>query len=114
MVMQASARVAKRFFIDFITRDITLEDSLLDLIDNSIDSLIRFRQLDISANLLQPPASEIDLSRLPTVDVDISVNQITVTDRSGGIPLKLAKEAVFNFGKQEPTHAGTLLVNGIG
>jgi hypothetical protein len=114
MALQASARVAKRFFIDFITRDITLEDSLLDLIDNSIDSLIRFRQLDISANMLEPPQAKIDPSRLPTIDVDITPDPITVADRSGGILLKLAKEEVFNFGRQEPSHSGTLGVYGIG
>jgi hypothetical protein len=114
MALQASARVAKRFFIDLITRDITLEDSLLDLIDNSIDSLIRTRQLDITANLLQPPPSKIDVTRLPTVDVDITTQKITVTDHSGGIPLKLAKDEVFNFGKHEPSQIGTLGVYGIG
>jgi hypothetical protein len=114
MVLRASARVAKRFFIDFITRDITLEDSLLDLIDNSIDSLIRARHIDVTVNLLQPPRPKIDVSRLPTVDVDITPDQISVTDHSGGIPLKLAKEEVFNFGTQEPAQTGTLGVYGIG
>ncbi len=114
MVMQASARVAKRFFIDFITRDITLEDSLLDLIDNSIDSLIRVRGIDVTANLLQPSTSRTDISRLPTIDLDISGDQITIVDRSGGIPLRLARDEVFNFGRQEARHSGTLGVYGIG
>lgn len=114
MALQANARVAKRFFIDFITRDITLEDSLLDLIDNAIDSLIRVRRLDISANLLQPPQSKIDIAKLPTIDVNITTDEISVVDHSGGIPIELAKNEVFNFGKQEPSHTGTLGVYGIG
>ena len=35
------------------TRDISLEDCILDLIDNAIDGLVRTRKIDISASLLQ-------------------------------------------------------------
>jgi hypothetical protein len=114
MALQASAQPAKRFFIDLITRDITLEDSLLDLIDNSIDSLIRVRNLDITANLLLAAESTIDIGKLPTIEVNVTTEQISVSDHSGGIPLRMAKEEVFNFGRQEPTHRGTLGVYGIG
>ncbi len=34
----AHANPTKAFFVSMITRDITLEDSILDLIDNSVDS----------------------------------------------------------------------------
>ena len=42
----ANAYPKKKFFVDMFTRDISLEDCLLDLIDNSIDGLIRSKQLD--------------------------------------------------------------------
>ena len=37
----AIASPEKRFFIHLITKDITLEDAILDLIDNSINSLLK-------------------------------------------------------------------------
>lgn len=33
----------KQFFIDMITRDISIEDAIMDLIDNSIDGANRMR-----------------------------------------------------------------------
>jgi hypothetical protein len=114
MVLQANAQPAKRFFVDVMTRDITLEDSLLDLIDNSIDSLIHVKDLDITANLLKLLPGDVNISRLPIIDVVITATEITVVDRSGGIPLQLARTEVFNFGNEEPTQKGTLGVYGIG
>lgn len=40
MSPQADARPTKRLFIQMLTRDLALEDAVLDLIDNSIDSLL--------------------------------------------------------------------------
>ena len=44
----ASAEVRKQFFIDMFTRDISLEDCVLDLIDNSIDSYLLKHGISIS------------------------------------------------------------------
>jgi hypothetical protein len=48
----ASAFPRKRFFLEMFTRDITLEECVLDLIDNSIDGLIRSRSLNLDARQL--------------------------------------------------------------
>jgi len=42
----------QRFFIDLIIRDISLEDAMLDLIDNAIDALVRTKQIDLYKVLL--------------------------------------------------------------
>lgn len=34
----------KSFFIEMITRDISIEDAIMDLIDNSIDGVIRINK----------------------------------------------------------------------
>jgi hypothetical protein len=62
-VLPDSARAypTKEFFIEMFTRDISLEDCILDLIDNSIDSLIRARKIDIEKTGLQrkrPPGEK--------------------------------------------------------
>ena len=41
MTEQVKANPTKEFFIDMITRDISLERSILDLIDNSVDAAVR-------------------------------------------------------------------------
>ena len=50
----ASAEVRKQFFIDMFTRDISLEDCVLDLIDNSIDSYLLKHQIPISRLIFGP------------------------------------------------------------
>ncbi len=45
----ANAYPRKNFFIQMFTKDIGLEDCILDLIDNSIDGLIRSRKIKLSA-----------------------------------------------------------------
>lgn len=44
----ANAEVRKQFFTEMFTRDITLEDCVLDLIDNSIDSFLLKQGISIS------------------------------------------------------------------
>ena len=45
--MKISAEPSKRFFIDMLTKDIGLVECILDLVDNSIDSLIRRNELQV-------------------------------------------------------------------
>jgi hypothetical protein len=49
---QANAYPRKHFFLEMFTRDISLEDCVLDLIDNSIDGLVRTRRINVSSSLL--------------------------------------------------------------
>ena len=44
----AKAYPRKNFFVQMFTKDISLEDCVLDLIDNSIDGFIRSRHLRLS------------------------------------------------------------------
>ena len=44
-VLEADARPTKQFFIENLTRDLSLEDAILDLVDNAIDALIRTRHI---------------------------------------------------------------------
>jgi hypothetical protein len=79
------------------TRDIALEDCLLDLIDNSIDALVRSHNLDLS----RIPFTDDAHARapLPQVSLTISSRGITVEDNCGGITRAAAEEEVFNFGR---------------
>jgi len=50
--LQANASPEKHLFLEMFIRDLSLEDSILDLIDNSIDSLIKQRNINVSEALV--------------------------------------------------------------
>jgi hypothetical protein len=108
----ANAFPHKRFFLEMFTRDIALEDCLLDLIDNSIDSLVRQKNIDPAKDILKkrktkPPGP------LHKVILDLSSKEISISDDCGGIPRSLIDE-VFSFGHDAHAKLGQLGAYGIG
>src|SRR5574341_35338 len=95
------------------TRDISLEDCLLDLIDNSIDSFIRGSKKEIIGTLLDRDAP-IGKEPLPEVSLVVTQKEVSVTDNCGGIPRDKALHDVFCFGHAQGHDAGRLGVYGIG
>jgi hypothetical protein len=115
--ISANASPEKRLFISLITRDISLAEALLDLIDNSINAA------------LEPLASDLktadDYQRLlenkrikPKVEVHLTVGtgKISIIDDAPGISLETAKNHVFKFGRDtdEASASDRLSVYGIG
>ncbi len=113
----ADASPEKRLFISLITRDISLAEALLDLIDNSINAA------------LEPLADDLktadDYQRLlenkkikPKVEIDLAIGaaKIAITDNAPGISLKTAQNHVFKFGREEgdADESDRLSVYGIG
>src|SRR5690242_4487299 len=95
----ANAHPRKQFFLEMFTRDISLEDCILDLIDNSIDGLSRLKELDLSPPLLTELRRRARSSSvLPNIEVDYSNNEFAITDNCGGIDKDLALTEVFSFG----------------
>ena len=115
MADQADAQPTKRFFLEMITRDISLEDAILDLIDNSIDALMRTRDIEIlqiTSSLLKPNES-VDRQEA-SVEVTIDEKTVSISDNCGGIDYKSAKEEVFRFGRISHRERSSLSVYGIG
>lgn len=117
----AEASPSKKFFLEMFIRDISLEDCILDLIDNSIDSLIRTRDIDVSAAILNSVddvnsnGDNVDgENTLPKVDVMISKGKFQIIDNCGGIPWDYALKEAFRFGHRSLKPAGQLGVYGIG
>lgn len=113
----ADASPEKRLFVQLITRDISLADALLDLIDNSINAA------------LQPVASHLNTAddyqrflanaeRKPQVRIELTVGsaRILVKDTATGISRAAAETDVFRFGRGDNgAHASDRLsVYGIG
>lgn len=115
--LQANASPEKHLFLEMFIRDLTLEDSVLDLVDNSIDSLIRERNIDVSEALV-PLESDVDslVTKIEPASIDITFNDkcFHIEDNCGGISIKDATEEVFRFGHSKGAKVGQLGVYGIG
>ena len=91
---KARANPTKSFFVNMITRDITFEDSILDLIDNSVDSAWRSegsQQMEL--------AGGPDLSAY-SISVNASPDRFSIIDNCGGITLDDAADRAFSFGRR--------------
>src|SRR5579884_76301 len=112
----ADARPEKRLFISLITRDISLIDAFLDLLDNSINAALeplsdRLKTADDYEKLLANTRIR------PSVRVELTVTnrKITVRDTAPGISADTAAKHVFRFGRDAGTHeSDRLSVYGIG
>ena len=109
---EVNASPTKAFFIESLTRDLTLEDAILDLVDNSIDGAIQTKALDVSASLLHnPPAPRCEKV---TIDIAITSDAVRISDSAGGIDPDLIADDVFRLGRPPAEGTSTLGVYGIG
>jgi len=76
-----NASPTKEFFISMLTRDISTDRAILDLIDNSIDAATQSNKHDASIKLT------------------INSNSLIIFDDAGGLDLQVAKEYAFRFGR---------------
>lgn len=82
------AHPVKEFFIEIITRDVKLIDTVPEFVDNSIDGATRIVD------------DEEDLSEL-YVRIDADSDEIEIKDNCGGIPRDLSEEYAFRFGRPD-------------
>jgi len=113
----AKAFPRKSFFVQMFTKDISLEDCILDLLDNSIDGLIgssEIRLADISRSIFNGH-DKPDTRWTPLVSVDYSSELFSIQDNCGGIDLNYALNEAFNFGHSLSYHPlGYLGAYGVG
>lgn len=75
----------KELFVHILTRDLSIEDAINDLIDNCIDGAKRLRVGGNYKGLF--------------VDIKIDKNKFIISDNCGGIPVDLARQYAFRFGR---------------
>jgi hypothetical protein len=85
-----NARPTKAFFVDMITRDIALEQAVLDLVDNSVDAANRDRK-----GKAQLPLQSF------AVTIAFSNDRFELTDNCGGFDKKTARDYAFRFGRPD-------------
>ena len=83
-----NAAPMKELFIFMLTRDIELEDAILDLVDNSVDGARRLRGSNATS----------DYSGL-NVRLEVDETRLIVADNCGGIPVEVAENYAFRFGR---------------
>lgn len=80
-----NASPTKEFFIHMLTRDIPLSRAILDLVDNSVDGARRLRPDGRYAGLW--------------VRIELSAEKFRIVDNCGGIPVDVARDYAFRFGR---------------
>ena len=74
-----NAEPTKGFFVDMITRDISLEQAVLDLVDNSVDGAMRFKK-----------GSDRPLDGY-YIHIQVSGTRFSIVDNCGGFDKKVAR-----------------------
>ncbi|MAQ14981.1 MAG: hypothetical protein CMN30_09330 [Sandaracinus sp.] len=83
----AEASPTKKFFVSMLTRDISLADAILDLVDNCLDGALRL------AN-----GGDVDYAQ-HWVKIKLSEELFSIEDNCGGIPREVAKNYAFKMGR---------------
>jgi hypothetical protein len=100
-----SASPVKSFFVSMLTRDIQLEDAILDLLDNCVDGILRSKRKDGNR-----PYEGF------WANIEVNKDSFTISDNCGGIPWSLHDYA-FRMGRdinRLPDAPGSVGVYGIG
>ena len=103
---QVDANPAKAFFVDMITRDIELQDAILDLLDNCVDGIRR------SGKSMGDKPYAGYFARITFTE-----DEFVIEDNCGGIPKEIAEKYAFMMGRpaaHKDTKSGTIGVYGIG
>jgi hypothetical protein len=101
------ASPVKSFFVHMLTRDIRLEDAILDLLDNCVDGILRSKK---GATSLRKPYDGF------WAEIEFKNDSFAISDNCGGIPWKLHDYA-FRMGPRSDRPggaSGSIGVYGIG
>jgi hypothetical protein len=86
-----TASPTKSFFVEMLTRDIELEDAILDLLDNCVDGIQRITR-DQELDSEQPYEGF-------WAKITLAEDSFQIEDNCGGIPLQIAKNYAFRMGR---------------
>lgn len=105
----AVASPTKDFFVRMLTRDIELQDALLDLLDNCVDGIIRSGTIK--------PDNPKPYSGFKAA-LTLAPAHFIIEDNCGGIPVEVAKKYAFAMGRppaaETAGHGATVGMYGIG
>lgn len=85
---KAQASPTKQFFVSMLTRDIGLDDAILDLLDNCLDGAMRIADRD-----------RVEYNK-HYVKIRLSKDEFSIEDNCGGIPRQIAINYAFKMGRE--------------
>src|SRR6266851_2789789 len=85
------ATPVKSFFVHMLTRDIRLEDAILDLLDNCVDGVLR-------SKAAKPTKEKKPSYKEFGAEIEFEKDSFTISDNCGGIPWSL-HEYAFRMGR---------------
>jgi len=94
-----NASPTKEFFVNMLVRDILLKQAIIELIDNSIDGARSIRKDNQYAGL--------------KITVKFDNNKFIIEDNCGGIPLDVAANYAFRFGRPKTVESKDTETTGI-
>lgn len=100
--LSVAIRPAKKFFVDVLTRDINLEDCILDLLDNCVDGIERCIQ----------QRDGLQYSNFYS-EITLGSDFFEIKDNCGGIPLDIARNYAFIFGRPSTRPAENIKTIGV-
>lgn len=89
-IAHINASPTKTFFVEMLTRDIELEDAILDLLDNCVDGIQRITKDEQSST---NPYNNF------WAKITFSNENFRIEDNCGGIPKEVAEEYAFKMGR---------------
>ncbi|NEQ66393.1 MAG: ATP-binding protein [Symploca sp. SIO2D2] len=89
---ELNASPTKSFFVEMLTRDIELEDAILDLLDNCIDGIQRI----ITTNHTSEKPYEKFWAK-----ITLSKEGFQIQDNCGGIPIDVSRSYAFRMGRPQ-------------
>lgn len=105
MGLTAKGTPTKEFFVGMLTRDIALSDSILDLLDNCLDGVVRQKRAD--------KRNDPEYYKNYYAHITITDNQFVIEDNCGGIPRRVAEEYAFRMGRSSEKAGEALPTVGI-
>ncbi|MEJ8574152.1 ATP-binding protein [Microbaculum marinum] len=87
-LMKIKVEPTKELFVYILTRDISHQAAIIELLDNSVDGAKRVA------------ADATDLSEF-WVEIEFDSEKFAIRDNCGGIPLQVARDYAFRFGRAE-------------
>lgn len=93
------ASPTKEFFVNMLVRDILLKQAIIELIDNSIDGARSIRKNNQYLGL--------------KISVEFDKKRFMIKDNCGGIPLDVAENYAFRFGRPKTVESGESETTGI-
>lgn len=94
-ITKVAGAPAKDFFVRMLTRDIDLQDAILDLLDNCIDGILRNEN---------PSPNQAKPFKGFWAKISFSGDRFVIEDNCGGIPWPLARDYAFRMGPADAPH----------